>query len=122
MDSDVGGAFAYGGFMMFYVAVLVLTFVISWKVYEKAGKPGWAALIPIYNIIVLLEIVGKPIWWVILFFIPLVNIVAAVLVYIELSKRFGQDVPFAIGLLLLPVIFMAILAFGPARYLEGASA
>lgn len=116
MDPDVGGALAGGTFFMFYLAVLVLTFIIAWKVYEKAGKPGWAAIVPIYNIIVLLEIVGKPMWWVILFFIPIVNLIVSILVYIELAKRFGQGIGFAIGLLLLPVIFMAILAFGGAQY------
>jgi hypothetical protein len=122
MDSDVGGAFASGGLMMFYVAIMVLTFLISWKVFEKAGKPGWAAIIPIYNMVVLLEIVDKPIWWLLLFFVPVANIIVALIVYMELAKRFGQGVPFAIGLLLLPVVFMAILAFGSAQYLGRAAA
>lgn len=117
MDSDVGSAFAGSSFLLFYLGILAVTFLISWKVYEKAGKPGWAAIVPIYNIIVLLEIVGKPLWWIVLFFVPIINVIAMVLVYLELAKRFGQDVPFAIGLILLPVIFMGILAFGPARYL-----
>jgi hypothetical protein len=90
--------------------------ICAWKIYEKAGKPGWAAIIPIYNMIVLLEIVGKPLWWFLLFFIPGVNIVVSVLVYIELAKSFGKEAAFAIGLLLLSFIFYPILAFGSARY------
>lgn len=100
----------YGALMVFYV-------ICAWKVYEKAGRPGWAAIIPIYNVIVLLEIVGKPLWWLFLMFIPGVNIVVAVLIYIELSKSFGKDAAFAVGLLLLSLIFYPILGFGSARYL-----
>ncbi len=96
-------------FMVFYV-------ICAWKIFEKAAKPGWAAIIPIYNMIVLLEIVGKPLWWFLLFFIPGVNIVVSVLVYIELAKSFGKEAAFAIGLLLLSFIFYPILAFGSARY------
>ncbi|MCA9756854.1 MAG: signal peptidase I [Candidatus Eisenbacteria bacterium] len=114
---EIIGAILNAGFLFFYLAVLAVTFLIAWKVYEKAGKPGWAALIPIYNLIVLLEIVDRPLWWVILFFVPVANIVIAFLVYLELAKCFGQDLPFAIGLFLLPVVFMAILAFGDYRYI-----
>lgn len=120
MDQDLGGGLASGiagsAFLMVYLAAIVLGFIVAWKVYEKAGKPGWAAIVPIYNLIVLLEIVGKPLWWVILFFIPVINVIAAFLIYLELSKRFGQGAGFAVGLLLLPFIFMAILAFGSAQY------
>src|SRR5215470_14508882 len=76
------------------IALLVLLFAGMWKVFQKAGKPGWAAIIPIYNIIILLQIAGKPLWWIVLYFIPFVNIVAVVLVSIELAKRFGKGVAF----------------------------
>ena len=87
-----------------------------WKVFTKAGKPGWAAIVPIYNIIVLLEIVGKPLWWIVLFIIPLVNIVAAILVNVALAEKFGKEIGFAVGLILLPIVFIPILGFGNATY------
>ena len=98
------------------IALLVLLFVGMWKVFQKAGKPGWAAIIPIYNIIVLLQISGKPLWWIVLYFIPFVNFVAVVLVSIALAKRFGKGVGFGIGIALLPFIFYPILGFGDATY------
>jgi len=104
-------------FCMFLGMVIAFVLVCHWKVYSKAGKPGWAAIVPIYNYIVMLEIVGKPTWWVALLFIPGVNIVIAVLVVIELAKSFGQSSGFTVGLLLLPIVFYPILAFGEARYI-----
>jgi hypothetical protein len=100
------------------VAVLVIASV--WKVFTKAGKPGWAAIIPIYNLIVMLEIAGKPLWWIILFIIPLVNLVAAFLTYTSLAERFGKGTGFGIGLMLLGPIFFPILGFGSAQY-QGAA-
>lgn len=123
MESD-GGAVAGGliaGLFGLVFAVVALALVVvmiasMWKIFDKAGKPGWAAIIPIYNIIVLLEIIEKPIWWIVLFFLPFANVVAAVLIDIELAKKFGKDALFGIGLLLLPIVFFPILAFGSARY------
>jgi len=97
--------------------VAAIMIVAHWKIYEKAGKPGWAAIIPIYNLIILLEIVGKPLWWIILFFIPCVNIVFLVWVTNLLSKSFGQSEGFTVGLLLLSVVFYPILGFGNYKYL-----
>ena len=92
-------------FIIPIIALWVIMVVAHWKIYTKAGKPGWAAIIPIYNIIVLLEIVGKPVWWVILFLIPCVNIIFAVWTVNLLSKSFGQSEGFTVGLLLLSFIF-----------------
>lgn len=100
------------------IAVAVLLIVSMWKIYTKAGKPGWACLIPIYNTLVLLEIVGKPWWWLLLIlFVPIVNIVLLILVYHELSKSFGKDAGFTVGLVLLGFIFIPILGLGDAQYL-----
>lgn len=123
MESD-GGAVAGGliaglfglVFVVVALALVVVMIASMWKIFDKAGKPGWAAIIPIYNIIVLLEIIEKPIWWIVLFFLPFANVVAAVLIDIELAKKFGKDALFGIGLLLLPIVFFPILAFGSARY------
>ena len=102
-----------------YLGLIVLTFVSLWKIFEKAGKPGWAAIVPIYNVIVLLEIVNKPVWWIVLMLVPLVNIVVAVLVYIELAKCFGKSAGFGIGMVFLGFIFLPMLAFSDAEYMDG---
>ncbi len=104
---------------MFQLALLLLFVVIiaaNWKIYEKAGQPGWASIIPIYNIYVLLKIVGKPTWWLILMLIPVVNIVFAIWTINMLSKSFGKDEGFTIGLLLLGIVFYPLLGFGDAQY------
>lgn len=103
-------------FSLFYIALIVFIFASMWKVFTKAGKPGWAAIIPIYNIIVILEIVGKPIWWIVLFLVPIVNLVISIIVYIELAKSFGKGTGFGLGLVFLGPIFFPILGFGDAVY------
>ena len=104
------------GFFAFMAAFALLIIASVWKVFTKAGKPGWASLIPIYNMIVLLEITGKPIWWIILFLIPFVNFIAAFLVMIPLAEKFGKGTGFGIGLVFLSFVFFPILAFGDAEY------
>lgn len=102
--------------------IAILTVAGKWKVYEKAGKPGWAALIPIYTWIVMLEIVGKPVWWVILFFIPCVNIIFLIWTINLMSKSYGQSEGFTIGLILLGFIFWPILGFGSYQYIGPSAA
>ena len=117
--SGAGGAMAAaGGCVMglIYLGVMLIALFGLWKMYEKAGKPGWAAIIPIYNVIVMLEIVARPLWWVVLMFIPLVNVVVYILVLVELARRFGKGVGYAIGMLFLPFIFFPLLGFGDATY------
>jgi hypothetical protein len=106
------------GFLIFiiYLALIVAIVAGVWRVFTKAGKPGWAAIVPIYNIIVLLQIAGKPIWWIILLFIPLVNLIVAIMVGIEVAKNFGKGAGFGVGLALLGFIFYPILGFGDAQY------
>ena len=113
------GAFAVFGtlFLMVCLAMLVVMIVSMWKVFAKAGQPGWAAIVPIYNLIVMLQIIGRPLWWIVLCLIPLVNIVVGVMIAIDLARSFGKDIGFAIGLMLLGFIFYPILGFGSARYL-----
>ena len=104
------------------LAIVIAVIAGVWKVFEKAGKPGWAAIIPIYNLIVLLEIAGKPLWWVILFFIPIADLVAAMLVGLAIARNFGKSDGFGIGLALLGFIFFPILGFSQAQYQGGKSA
>jgi len=123
--NDYGNSAAVGGviagmlmtFFMVFALIGLFLIICQWKIYTKAGRPGWAVIVPIYNLIVLLDIVGKPSWWVILMFIPFVNFFIAIILVIELSKSFGKGGGFAIGLLLLPIIFLPILAFGDSVYL-----
>jgi hypothetical protein len=109
-------------FWICMLAFIVLMIASLWKVFVKAGKPGWAAIIPIYNAVVLLDIVGKPIWWIILYLIPLVNIVIIIIVYVALAKCFGKGVGFALGLIFLGIIFFPILGFGSSTYKKPAAA
>lgn len=104
--------------LLFIIMIGLALFMIAayWRVFTKAGKPGWAVLIPIYNAYVLLKIAGKPGWWLLLYLIPLVNIIIAIIVVFALAERFGKGAGFAIGMLLLPIIFYPILGFGSATY------
>jgi hypothetical protein len=98
------------------LGIAALVIASLWRVFTKAGRQGWAAIVPIYNLIILLEITKQPLWMAFLFFIPVGNIVAIILVDIELAARFGKSSGFAVGLILLPVVFLPILAFSDANY------
>lgn len=99
------------------VALIVLMVASVWRIFTKAGKPGWAAIVPFYNSYVLLKIVGKPGWWLVWYFIPIANIVIAVVVYYQLVvKCFGKGVGFLILLLLAPMVAYPLLAFGDAEF------
>ncbi len=102
--------------LLIELVLLVVVIIGMWKVFEKAGKPGWAAIVPIYNIIVLLEIAGKPIWWIILFLIPCVNLIMAILTYMAVAKNFGKSEAYGLGLAFLPFIFFPMLGFSDAKY------
>ena len=114
-SSDAGGVIGLIGLVLM-LAFVVFMIASVWKVYTKAGQPGWTAIIPIYNTFVMLRIIGKPWWWFIGLLIPLVNFVVAILICVELAKVFGKGIGFAIGVILLPFIFFPILAFGSATY------
>lgn len=104
------------GLVIVTLAIAVFLIAAMWKVFEKAGKPGWAAIIPIYNIVVLLEIAGKPLWWIVLFLIPFVNFVVAILLGIAVARSFGKGTGFGLGLTFLGFVFYPVLAWGDARY------
>ena len=108
--------------MAIVCAFVVLAIASMWKVFTKAGQPGWGALVPIYNYLLLIRIVGRPDIWVLFMLIPLVNIVIGIIVLIDLAKSFGKDVAYAIGLIVLPVVFWPMLGFGSARYVGPAAA
>lgn len=99
-----------------YSVIFLIVIIAWWKIFEKAGRPGWEAIIPFYNFYILLKIVGKPGWWLILVFIPLVNLVIIIWTYNMLSKSFGKDEAFTVGLILLGFVFFPILGLGSAKY------
>jgi len=108
--------FAIVLYILIVLALSIVIIVAEWKIYTKAGKPGWAVLIPIYNTLVMLEIVGKPWWWILLMLIPVVNMVFVIWMINLLSKSFGKDEGYTIGLILLPIVFYPLLGFGNAEY------
>lgn len=100
-----------------YGAIIFFILAAHWRIFTKAGQPGWAAFIPILNIYGMTKVVGKPGYWTLLFFVPIVNIIIAIWLVNLVSKSFGKDEGFTLGLILLPFIFWPILGFGPAKYL-----
>lgn len=99
------------------VVIAIIIVVALWRIFIKAGRPGWAAIVPFYNLYVLLKIIKKPGWWIILFFIPLVTYIIQIIVAIEIGKAFGKNALFStIFLLLIPVGFL-IIAFDKSKYI-----
>jgi len=111
----------FGTFWVVTLALIILMIVALWRIYMKAGRPGWAAIIPVYNMVVLLEIVNKPTWWIILAFIPFVNVIVGIIVAYHLAKAFGKGAGFTVGMIILPFIFYPILGFGKSTYLGSAA-
>ena len=120
---DATDASLTGGIMGFFAAyslaftvVGILMIVCMWRIFTKAGKPGWASIIPIYNIIVLLQIVELPLWYIVLFFIPFANIYAIFKIYIELAHKFGKSTGFGVASVFFSIICLPILAFSKCTY------
>ncbi|GAB3927077.1 DUF5684 domain-containing protein [Mucilaginibacter myungsuensis] len=91
--------------------------IVGWRIFSKAGEPCWAAFIPVYNLIVFVKVIGKPVWWFILLIIPYVSLIFWIWSANRLSKSFGYGVGFTLGLIFLNPIFLLLLAFGNDRYL-----
>lgn len=98
------------------LALAALAIIIHWRVYEKAGQPGWACIIPIYNFIIILKIANKPWWWIFMLLIPIANIVFLIMILDRISKSFGKSSGFTVGLIFLNIIFWGILAFDSSTY------
>ncbi|NOY74194.1 MAG: signal peptidase I [Kiritimatiellaeota bacterium] len=106
-----------GLFAAFVAFVVALVMIISmWKIFVKAGQPGWAAIIPIYNLIVMWQVSRQPVWVLILCFIPFLNVIGTIMMFLGMAESFGKSAGFGIGLWLVPIIFFPILAFGSAQY------
>jgi hypothetical protein len=125
-DSDFSVSYSASGHVPGWVwvldaAIALLMIIAMWKVFTKAGWPGWASLIPFYNVYVLIKIAGRPGWWFFLLLIPVVNLIIIIVLCVDIAKNFGKGVGFALGLVFLPFIFYPILAFGSAQYQGGAA-
>jgi hypothetical protein len=107
--------------MLILGAIVFLQLAGMWLTFTKAGQPGWAAIIPIFNLFILMRVAGRPGWWVLLAIIPIVNIITMIVVSIGVSKNFGKGAGFGLGLALLGFIFYPILGFGDAQYQPVAS-
>ena len=115
--------------VLVYIAVAVLEIAALWQVFRKAGQPGWAAIIPIYNLYILLKVIGRPWWWILLFLIGIIPFVGWIVVFvigiiiaIDLAKSFAKSTGFAVGLIFLNFIFIPIRGFGESRYVGPAAA
>ncbi|SMC69377.1 DUF5684 domain-containing protein [Lentzea albidocapillata] len=109
------GTLAFVGIIS--LVIVVAAIVVMWKTFAKAGQPGWAAIIPIYNLYVMTQIGGRPAWWTVLLLIPGVNVVVLAILSIDIAKSFGKDAVFGIvGLWLFSIVGYAILGFGNAQY------
>lgn len=98
------------------IALSLFLLISAWNIFEKAGQPGWTAIIPIYNLLIFLQIIGKPWWWIFLIIITPLNLVFGVWAVNLLSKSFGKGVWYTVGLIFLPYIFIPVLGFGDAQY------
>jgi len=98
------------------LGVIVLIFAGLWKVFEKAGKPGWAGIIPIYNLYVLVKVSGNAWYWFALFFVPVINFFATLKVSIDIAGKFNKGILFGLGLTFLSFIFYPLLGFGGYQY------
>jgi hypothetical protein len=118
--NDGGGAVT----VIVIVALIWAVLVIAgwWKVFTKADRPGWAALVPIFNVYTMCKVAGRPGWWIVLFLIPIVNIVAYLVLMVDLARSFGKGFGFSLGLVFLSPLFAVILGFGSATYRGPAAA
>lgn len=104
------------------LAVAIVSIIAQWKIFTKAGKPGWAAIIPFCNMYTLFEVAGMNGWMFLLMLLPIVNIVIMIMLYVNLAKSFGKSTGFAVGLIFLNFIFMLILGFGSDQYVGNKNA
>jgi hypothetical protein len=116
-----GGGGGIGGIigLLVYLAIIVVVIAGMWKAFEKAGQPGWGAIIPIYNIYLMIKISDNDWWWLILFFIPVIQIIAVFKISIDVAKQFGQGLGFGLGLAILSFIFWPLLGFGDYQHQGG---
>ena len=122
LSSDMGGIYDIttnnAGLTALFIGIIIFSLILNiimiisyWKIFKKKGKPGWATLVPIYNVIVQIQVANLSMIYFLLLLIPFVNIYAIIKINISLAKSFNKSTGFGIGLLLLPIIFVPLLAF-----------
>lgn len=117
---DLGSSSGSGGGILLISGLISLVGIVAqWKMFTKAGKPGWASIIPVYNMIVLIQIADLSLVYLLLFFVPIANIYALFKIYISIAHKFGKSTGFGVGMIFLSIIFLPILAFGDAVYEGG---
>jgi len=121
MDTAATESVAYGVSAGSWLVGYLVVWFAFWPVFTKAGRAGWEAIVPIYNLYVMLQIVGRSGWWLIALFIPLINVFVWILVLYDLADSFGHGVGYTLGLLLLPFVFALVIGLGSSRY-EGPAA
>ena len=120
MSYDSAYAVAAGVLIVYYLimlALLILMLVAMWKVFVKAGRPGWGAIVPFYNTYCLFDMSFGNGWLFLLLLVPCVNVVMEIIMMVKLAQAFGKSGGFAVGLIFLPVIFVPMLGFGDAQYI-----
>jgi len=104
---------------IYTVAMFAMVFLVlasTWRLFTKAGEAGWKSIVPVYNLVVMLKLIGRPWWWLLLMLVPLVNLIPGVMVCFDLAKAYGKGTGAGFGILILGPIFIMWLAFGDARY------
>lgn len=117
-ESEAAGFVLFSGvWLFFWLILLVLQLVAMWKLFEKAEEAGWKSIIPFLNVYTLFRIAGRNGWGFLLMFIPLVNIVVAIMISIDLAKHYGKSTAFGIiGLFFFSTIGYLILGLGDSKY------
>ncbi len=117
-DDDLLGTIFVVIFAVIVLVAALLMVIALWKIFTKAGKPGWAVLVPIYNLVILFQIVGRPWWYIFLMLVPGAQIVLWGIVALNLARVFEKNWAFGLGIFLLPFIFIPVLGFGKAVYMS----
>ncbi len=121
MDTAAVESVAYTASAGSWLVGYLVVWLAFWPVFTKAGRAGWEAIVPIYNLYVLLKIVGRSGWWLIGLLIPLINVFVWILVLYDLADSFGHGVGYTLGLLLLPFVFALIIGLGSSQYMGPAA-
>ena len=103
-------------YIIFCLAISIVTIVATWKLFEKAGEKGWKSIIPFNNMYIQFKIIGWNPWMFLLLFVPFVNFVIALIIPFKLATAFKKSTLFGVGLLFIQIVFICILAFGDAKY------
>lgn len=126
MSSDMVDTGLILGTIMFVLGILAVVLLIYGyflgRVLQKAGKPLWVGFVPIYNLIIVLEIVGRPMWWIILLLVSPLNLIFGFVVNIDLAKSYGKDTTYGVLLTLLPFIMLPVMALSSDIEYKGPSA